>query len=89
MTAGSLNPFCRAEHRRDFRTGPQGARPDGAHSIVGTGIVPSMEPRKSREAQGVSRQWGGILVPMVSVGMNFLLAEQKKVTRGPTLGSIR
>ncbi len=69
-------PFCRAEHRRDFRTGPQGARREGAHSIAGTGIVPSMEPRKSREAQRSSRQWGGLFFG------DFLLAGQKKVTRG-------
>ncbi len=77
-----LNPYCRAEHRRDFRTGPQGARQEGAHSIVGTGIVPSMEPRKSREAQGSSRQRGGLFFG------DFLLAGQKKVTRGRATSTI-
>ena len=75
-------PSCRAEHRRDFRSGPQGARRDGAHPIAGTWIVPSMEPRKSREAQGSSRQWGGLFFG------DFLLAGQKKVTRGRATNTI-
>lgn len=76
-------PLCRAEHRRDIRPGPRGARQEGAHSIVGTRNVPSTEPGKSRESQESSRQWGGLFFGYV------LLAGQKKVTRGQATKLIR
>jgi hypothetical protein len=69
-------PFCRAEHRRDFREPPEGVREGSRASVVGAG-APSADPRESREAQEFSRQRGRLsLVPF--------FGEAKKGTRRAT-----
>ena len=60
-----LEPSCRAEHRRYCRTGPQGADHDGTHAVVDIRDVPSTEPRKCREAQGVRDSTKNIFVNLL------------------------